>query len=127
MKHILVVDDNTNTTNLVKLILKSSGCDCIVANDGLQCLELIRKKKFNLLLLDLGMPKMSGTDVLKKLKEVGLLSGLNVILFTASPTLSSSEFSELVNDYGIRGCIIKPFTKKQLLDVVSRYVDLEQS
>lgn len=120
MKKILVVDDRKDTTDLVKLILESSGYNCTTVNSGRESLELIRNNKFDLILLDLAMPEVTGVDVLKKLKDEGTLGDNKVVFFTASPTFTDTDVEDLKKQYGVLDRIRKPFTKRELLDGITR-------
>jgi CheY-like chemotaxis protein/anti-sigma regulatory factor (Ser/Thr protein kinase) len=67
MSRILVVDDDPTTRLLVTSVLKNAGFTTSVANDGVQALKTLRAKTFDLLLLDVWMPRMNGLDLLNKL------------------------------------------------------------
>lgn len=69
-KKILVVDDNEDITDMIKSMLESSPYTCVTANTGRQCLDLAEQQNFDLILLDMAMPEMSGIDVLTQLKEI---------------------------------------------------------
>jgi CheY-like chemotaxis protein len=119
MKRILVVDDQEHIANLAELILVSSGYNVTKAHNGKQALQNIydKKNRFDLILMDLAMPEVSGVDVLKKLKEDGLLDKQKVVFFTAS-SLTEPEKEDL-KKIGALDAMNKPFTKKELLDFVA--------
>ena len=120
MKKILVVDDCKTITDLVKLILESSGYSCSTANSATECLSLLRTKRFDLILLDIAMPEVSGIDMLKNAKEDGTpLIHTRIVLFTAS-SLTDAQLNDLKNQYGVLDCIKKPMTRAKLLEVVGR-------
>jgi CheY-like chemotaxis protein len=122
LKKILVVDDNQNIANLVETILESSGYSCTKANNAKQCLELIydNKNSYDLILMDLSMPEMSGIDVLKKLKQDGLLNKHRVVFFSAS-SLTDAENEDL-KKIDVLDAMRKPFTKAELLRFVADHV-----
>jgi CheY-like chemotaxis protein len=122
VKRVLVVDDNENILNLVELILQSSGYDCTKAHTARQALELIYDKNnnYDLILMDLAMPEMSGIDVLKKLKQDGLLDRRKVAFFTAS-SLTEDQKEDLKR-LGALDAMKKPFTKAELLQFVGEHV-----
>jgi CheY-like chemotaxis protein len=119
MKQILVVDDNQNILNLVEIILKSSGYGCTKANTAKQALELIYDNNYDLILMDLAMPEMSGIDVLKKLRQDGMLNRRKVVFFTAS-SLTESEKDDL-RKIGALDAMKKPFSKAELLGFVGEH------
>jgi CheY-like chemotaxis protein len=122
VKHVLVVDDNQNILNLVELILQSSGYDCTKANTAKEGLERIYDKSnnYDLILMDLAMPEMSGIDALKKLKQDGLLNKLHVVFFTAS-SLTDEEKEDL-KKIGALDAMKKPFSKAELLEFVGEHI-----
>lgn len=69
MKHILLVDDEHETATVFQTGLTSAGYDVTIAPDGKSALEQLKQAKFDLILLDQMMPDMSGSDVLRVLKQ----------------------------------------------------------
>jgi CheY-like chemotaxis protein len=121
MKKILIVDDQEHIANLAEMILVSSGYNCTKANNGKRALELIldQRNKFDLILMDMAMPEVSGIDVLKKLKEDGLLDRIKVVFFTAS-SLTELDKKDL-KKIGALDAMNKPFTKAELLGFVAEH------
>ncbi|MGH9384775.1 MAG: response regulator [Vicinamibacterales bacterium] len=68
MSRILVVDDDAATRHLITTLLKSAGFTTSVAKDGVQALKTLQAKTFDLLLLDVWMPRMNGLDLLAQLR-----------------------------------------------------------
>lgn len=69
MEHTLVVDDEKNVTELLKLQLEEVGFDVDTANDGAEAINKIQARHYDLILLDLRMPRINGIEVLKFAKE----------------------------------------------------------
>jgi len=110
-----VVDDNRDITDLMKLMLESSGYSCVTANNGPEALNLMHNNTFDLVLLDMAMPQVSGLDVLDK---VNYDSRNKIVLFTAS-SLTDNEIENL-KKRGAIDCIKKPITKAKLLETISK-------
>jgi len=119
MSKILVVDDNQDITDMVKELLELHGYSCTTANSGRACLNLLRSEQFDLVLLDLAMPEMSGSDILKQIMVDSTLAHNKIILFTSS-YITDSEISELVK-LGALDCIRKPINKDKLIEYVKRH------
>ena len=68
MKKILVVDDDRTTRHVLQKVLAGAGFGTTVARDGVEALTLVGKKRFDLLLLDVWMPRMNGLDLLARLR-----------------------------------------------------------
>jgi len=68
MSRILVVDDDRTTRHVLRKVLTSAGFGVTVAKDGVEALKVLRARRFDLLLLDVWMPRMSGLDLLERLR-----------------------------------------------------------
>ena len=120
---ILVVDDQVNITNMMKKTIESLGHSCQTANNGKDCLEMIRKKMYDLVLLDLAMPEVTGVDVLRKLKEENILKQNKIVLFSSSPGFSADEIKKDGLEEGIVDRLVKPAFKKDLAALFERYLN----
>ena len=81
MSRILVVDDTADNVKLIKAMIKSIATEIDVAVDGEEALEKITSNDYDIVLLDIMLPKLSGIDVLKKVRERGI--DLPIIVMTA--------------------------------------------
>lgn len=122
MKSILAVDDNQDITDVVQTILESYKYDCTTANSAKECLDLMRKKTFDLILLDLAMPEMSGLDLMAQLKKEGRLGENRIVLFTASPIYTDGDLENIQKQYGFIERVNKPFTDTELISLIERYI-----
>lgn len=121
-KKILVVDDNQDITEMVQEMLEGSPYHCVIANTGKDGLELIKEQEFDLIMLDMAMPDMSGLDVLRKLKELDLSQKTNLILVTASPMYTDMDLTQIRANYGAIERAKKPFTYEEIISVIEKYV-----
>jgi CheY-like chemotaxis protein/anti-sigma regulatory factor (Ser/Thr protein kinase) len=69
MKKILVVDDDPSTRHVLRKVLTSAGFSATVAKDGIEGLKALKSKRYDLLLLDVWMPRMNGLELLGKLRS----------------------------------------------------------
>lgn len=120
MKTILIVDDNKDITSLFKTILESSGYKCTSANGGKEGLELMHKSSFDLVLLDLAMPEMSGIDVLEAVKSSPNLKSNKILMITASSP-DDHDINKIKNDYSVLDIVRKPIDKKNILQIIEKY------
>jgi CheY-like chemotaxis protein len=120
-KKILVVDDNKDITEMVETMLETSPYSCVTVNSGQECLRVLQDQKFDLILLDMAMPEMSGLDVLKKLKELDTISHNNIVLFTASPMYTEMDLRKIREEYGAIERVKKPFTDTELLAMLDKH------
>jgi len=91
---------------------------CQVTNTGHEGLDRIRAENFDLILLDLAMPDFSGFDVIKSLKQDGLLESKNIVIFTAS---SNQDLLYEVRNSGVKEIFKKPFSLDQLIALIEKY------
>jgi len=113
---ILIVDDNKSITTMLSKFLKMEGITCTVANSGRNGLELILKKEWDNILLDLTMPGFSGFDVLEVLKKDNVEKLKCITLFTATEI----KDEEIVNwkSQGIKSVVRKPVDLDTLLKIL---------
>lgn len=120
MKSILIIDDNKDIIELFRTILESSGYKCTVASGGKEGLEQLHGKSFDLTLLDLAMPEVSGIDVLEAVKKDTKLKTTKILIITASsPT--ESETARIRREYNVLDIVKKPINKAKLLQLVNSY------
>ncbi|MBW1674860.1 MAG: response regulator [Deltaproteobacteria bacterium] len=93
MSHkILVVDDDILVLEALEELLKSSGYEVRVATRGQEALEILEKEHFDLLILDVVMPKMTGFDVCREVrKRDDEMSTVKIIMLTAKTEARSAE------------------------------------
>ena len=82
-KKILVVDDETGSILLFESVLKKSGFQVVVASDGDEAIRKARKEKPDLIILDIMMPKLDGTEVAMILREDEVTKNIPVFFITA--------------------------------------------
>ena len=81
-KRILVVDDNHDSATTLGLLLRFLGADVHIANDGLEALSAIERLRPNVVLLDIGMPKMDGYEVARQVRCRPELADIQLIALT---------------------------------------------
>ncbi len=120
--NILVVDDNEQNLELIQAYLEDLECKIIPAKDGITALEIIKQSKPDLVLLDVMMPKMSGFEVCRRIKNNPLTSDLPVIMVTA---LNEMGDIERAIESGTDDFLSKPVNKLELLTRVKTMLKLK--
>ncbi len=109
MTTVLVVDDELKITRLVRDYLEQAGIAVLTASDGPGALAAVRAAKPDLVILDLGLPGMSGLDVTTHLRRS---SSIPIIVLTAR----SEETDRVVGlELGADDYVVKPFSPKELV------------
>jgi len=113
MPHILIADDDATTREMLSGILKSAGYEVSTASDGQAAFTSLRKKKIDLLLLDIWMPKMSGLDLLAQLQPDA--NAPKIVVMTSDQT---SETMLKAMRGRVYTFVAKPLEESSLLDLV---------
>jgi two-component system cell cycle response regulator DivK len=121
MAKLLVVEDNPMNMELTVDLLESYGYEVEQAEDGPEALDIINESNnFDLILLDMQLPKMDGLEVLKHLKESENSKNIPVVALTAHAMRGDED--KFINA-GCEGYISKPINIHNFKETVSRYVD----
>jgi len=119
---VLVVDDNEQNLELLQAYLEDLDCESVPAYDGLEAMEIVAKNPPDLILLDVMMPKMSGFEVCKRLKNDPKTSDIPIIMVTA---LNEYGDIERAIDVGTDDFLSKPINKLELLTRVKTMLKLK--
>ena len=102
---ILMIDDDEDLRETMKIILESNGYDTISAENGTKGLKLLKKEKPDLILLDVTMPEIDGFQVLEKLKKDKNTVAIPVVMLTAREDVEyKRKAAQLFNE----GYLTKP-------------------
>jgi CheY-like chemotaxis protein/anti-sigma regulatory factor (Ser/Thr protein kinase) len=110
---VLVVDDDPQLSLFLSRLLESNGFSVATADDGVEGLEKIQKEKFDLVLLDVYMPRMNGLDMLGRLRNQPAPPRVVVMTAYDTPDTLLRAAKEQAHHY-----IIKPFEPRTVIDVV---------
>jgi DNA-binding response OmpR family regulator len=111
--HILVIDDDTNTRVLLRLLLEQHGYNVSLAPDGEVGLTLAETQRPDLILLDVAMPRRSGMDVYLDLRNDSRIANIPVLIISAS--LSHRDVQTWLGLPNVADALIKPFDISALL------------
>lgn len=103
----LIVDDNALNSKLVAVFLKRLGWETETCDNGLTALEMLRQRRFGLVLLDLRMPTISGEQVCHRIREELGLRDLPVVAYTAH---GMPEERDRMRAAGFNALLIKPIS-----------------
>lgn len=113
MKKVLVVDDTKNIRMILTKCLELEGYEVMTASDGKQALELFRTHTFDLAFLDIKLPEIRGTEVLKRIREQGITTP--VIIITAYATVKNAVDC---TNLGAVAYVQKPFSADKIRTVL---------
>ena len=108
-QRILVVDDDKNICEIIRLYLEKEGFQVVIANDGQEALNLFKETTPSVVVLDVMMPKMDGFQVCREIRRV---SSIPVIMLTAK----GETFDKVLGlELGADDYMVKPFENKELV------------
>ena len=120
MAKILLVEDDSFIADIYKKKFESSGFEVLNITNGRAVLKAVDDQHFDIILLDLVIPEMSGLEVLRELRGPRYPAGLPIVIFS---NLSNPEDRELAVQLGANGFIPKTdFSPSQVVDEVNRYL-----
>ena len=108
-RKIMIVDDDTNICELLRLYIEKEGYSTVIANDGEQAVELFNREQPNLILLDIMLPQMDGWQVCREIRKT---SDVPIIMLTAK----GEVFDKILGlELGADDYVVKPFEAKEVV------------
>lgn len=117
-KKVLIVEDNDLNQKLVLDLLQARGYETIATGDGLQAIEIARREKPDLIIMDIQLPNASGLEVTRWIKQDASLAHIPIIAVTAFAM--KGDETEILS----RGCdayLSKPINTEQFLSTVKQH------
>ena len=114
--HFLVVDDNEDIRDVFCRLVRRAGHLASTANDGVEAVELLQQETYDVMLLDLTMPRMNGVEVVRWMRdhpEVGATMRIVVISAWAG------EHRAALQELGVETVMQKPLRIQQLTDLIA--------
>ena len=116
--NILVIDDDQTITSMFFKFFNFNGFQTVVLNDPWDGLERIQKEHFDVILLDISMPGLSGEQIIKTLAMDEILQDQNIFIFSANMD-NKFTINDLLKRNGVNGCLQKPINLNKLLTVIT--------
>ena len=108
-KKVLIVDDDTNICELLRLYIVKDGFDVAIANTGTQALKLFEQEKPDLIMLDIMLPELDGWQVCREIRKT---SQVPIIMLTAK----GEVFDKILGlELGADDYVVKPFEAKEVV------------
>jgi len=118
MARVLVVDDDDQICAVVRRLLERDGHEVVAALSVNQATSELRREHYDVVLIDLVMPKKGGLDLIMELKETN--ASVKYVVMSGQVPVSGESVTRLVERYGAAAALAKPFSKAELLDAVQR-------
>jgi len=118
VKRVLLVDDDYEIIDSLRMLLEAKGYTILIARDGNQGLAMAEREDPDLMILDMMMPKRSGFLVLEKLRRTRPVP-MKIIMITANEGSRHKAYAEML---GVDDYIRKPFAMDRLLESVEKLI-----
>ncbi len=119
MARILVAEDETDIRHLITLTLEFNGFEVVSVNDGYEAIEAAKLGGFDLIVLDVRMPRTSGYDACRKLRKLAVTKYTPIVFLSAKGQESEVETGL---DAGADEYILKPFAPNDLVERINFYL-----
>lgn len=121
--HILIVDDNATNRMVAGALCEMFGCTTQTAEDGVEAVEAARASRFDLILMDIKMPRMDGIEATRAIRRLpGALGRVPIVALTAN---SDAEAARVYMDSGMDAVVEKPIKPDRLLETLQMVLEPE--
>jgi CheY-like chemotaxis protein len=118
---ILVVDDNDINTLLAQRVLSKFGLNVVTTDSGINAIELLKAKDFDLVLMDVHMPNLNGYETTKLLRATNDIYYKNLPIIALTASVLDDHWSEIENS-GMTDFQLKPFKPEELAQKIAKYL-----
>ena len=115
---ILLIDNNKDITTMLSKFLNSKGFETVVTNDPVEGLRHIQQEQYDVILLDIFMPEISGFNIIDILATDKILKEQNIFIFSAT-AFEDIQINDLLRKEGVNGCLKKPVRLNELLTAIT--------
>ncbi|WP_035068344.1 response regulator [Nitratidesulfovibrio termitidis] len=119
---VLIVDDATPNRALLLLLLRDTPLRCLEADSGRAALRIFREHPVDLVLMDVVMPDMDGTDTVRAMREEERLLGRRPVPVVALTAHDRHEDLRRCIDAGCNGVLTKPITRQELMATIAAHL-----
>ncbi len=118
---VMIIDDSSTIRKSAEIFLKSSGCEVIMAEDGFEAMHKIVDNQPDIIFIDIVMPRLNGYQACMLIKKNPVYQSIPVIMLSSKDGLFDKAKGRIAgsDDY-----LTKPFSSKNLIDVIQKYVAL---
>ncbi|MCB0285341.1 MAG: response regulator, partial [Calditrichaeota bacterium] len=121
-RRVLIVEDNPVNQKLIRRLLEKKGYEITVANDGLEGIAAHESVRFDIVLMDMQMPRMDGLTATREIRQRELNSGTHVPIIALTANAMQGD-REKCMQAGMDEYISKPIDTKELFRIISRFHD----
>jgi len=116
----LIVDDSISVRRFVANTLEKNNYDTVLASDGINAIEELKDKSFDIMITDLEMPKMHGYELIEKIRKQKKFKDLPIVILTGR---AGKKHKDMGIKLGANAFIVKPFKDNDLLSTLNKFID----
>lgn len=117
--HVLVAEDNPVNQRLVETLLQLAGHSCMIVGDGMAAVRAVQADSFDLILMDIRMPEMSGLEATRAIRAIGKnFADLPIIAMTAN---AEEDEADNCAAAGMTGYLPKPIDRQRFIALLNSY------
>jgi two-component system cell cycle response regulator DivK len=120
-KTVMIVEDNELNMKLFYDLLEAHGYDTLCTRSGFEVLDLARKRRPDLILMDIQLPEVSGLEVTKWLREDPTLQAIPVVAVTA---FAMKGDEERIREGGCQAYLSKPISVPEFIETIRRFLEI---
>ncbi|WP_085900597.1 CHASE domain-containing protein [Kiloniella majae] len=121
--HLLIVEDNRINQRIIEFTIEALGHTSELAVNGLEALDAVKENDFDLILMDVRMPEMSGPDATREIRKFDTeKSAIPIVALTAD---AMKEHQEEYRDAGMDACVAKPINRGELVEAINHVMGEE--
>ncbi len=120
-RSFLLVDDDELNRLLAKTIFDEWKIDYAIAEDGFRALEIFNKKEFDIILMDIHMPGMSGIEASQRIRKLQKSNENRLYILAVTANVIEKDLKKFLNS-GMDGYLLKPFKESELFDTIVRFL-----
>lgn len=117
----LVVEDDRMVQTIIKANLESVGILPVVAGNGIEAIEAIKRNTFDFVLMDIRMPDQDGLDATRWIRDIEFSDTIRHVPIFALTSYSSDAHTQEILDAGMNEHLVKPFRLENLLPLLDKY------
>ena len=121
-KKVLIVEDNIINMKVLCNLLEPTKCVFHKAFDGESALEQFAEHRFDIIFMDIGLPKMTGLEVTRKIREKELLLGYRTPIICLSGFARKDTRRQALHQNGMDEYLTKPYEKHKIFEMISKYI-----
>jgi CheY-like chemotaxis protein len=117
----LVVDDDRMIQTIIRANLESIGITPVVAGNGVEAIDAMKKNEIDFILMDIRMPDQDGLDATRWIRDIEFSDTIRHVPIFALTTYSSDAHTQEILDAGMNEHLVKPFKLENLLPLLDKY------